>query len=173
MMSLEPYNEQSELEDIKLRYTNVQHMIPYTLKRLQQSPIFLSIVERLKSEGWKEWHILQAIGNGVMNWYTERSGANHDIQRIQDEGKAVFQRLFEEGEAPHDPPIPLDYFTLEAMHVWLHTGLLTFLSIKGAVFGPRGYFPERLQTIAKNRYHYFELDVPHSPIFPSKSNEQL
>ncbi len=171
-MPLEPYNEQSELEDIELRYANVQRMIPYTLKRLQQSPIFLSSVEQLKSEGWKEWHILQAIANGVVNWYTEQSGANQDITRIQDEGKVLFQRLFEKGESPQGPIIPLEYFTLEAMHIWLHTGLLTFLTKKGAAFGQRGYFPERLQSIARNRYHYFELDLPHSPIFSSKRSEQ-
>ncbi len=172
-MPLEPYDEQSELEDIELRYANVQHMIPYTLKRLQQTPIFLDNVELLKSEGWKEWHILQAVANGVMNWYAEQSGANQDIERIQDEGKVLFQRLFEKGESPKDPSIPQEYFTLEAMRIWLHAGLLTFLTKKGAVFGQRGYFPERLQTIARKRYHYFELDVPHSPIFSSQRNEQL
>ncbi len=171
-MPLESYNEQSELEDIQLRYDNVQRSIPYTLKRLQQSLLFLSIVDQLKSEGWKEWHILQAIFNGLMSWYAEQSGANQDVRRLEDQGKALFQRLFEVGESPHDPSIPPEYFTLEAMHTMLQVGIMTFLSKKGAVFGSRGYYPERMETIARNRYHYFELDVPHTPIFPSMKNEQ-
>ena len=86
-MPLEPYNELSELEDIKLRYTNVQHSISYTLMRLKQSPLFLAIVEQLKSEGWKEWHLLQAIFNGCMSWYAERSGANQDPKKTTQRGK--------------------------------------------------------------------------------------
>jgi hypothetical protein len=171
MMPLETYNEQSELEDIGLRYANVQRSIPYTLKHLQKSPLFLSIVEQLKSEGWKDWHILQAIFNGMMSWYAEQSGANQDVQRLRSEGQVLFKRLFEEGESPHDPSIPPEYFTLETMHVLLNTGMMTFLSKKGAVFGARGYDPERMRKIVRDRYHYFELDMPHPPVFPSRTNE--
>jgi hypothetical protein len=171
MMPLETYNEQSELEDIELRYTNVQRTIPYTLKRLQQSPLFLSIVEQLKNEGWKEWHILQAIFNGVMSWHAEQSGANQDVQRLRNEGQVLFQRLFEQGESPHNSSIPPEYFTLETMHVLLNLGIMTFLTKKGAVFGQRGYDPERMRKIVRDRYHYFELDVPHSSVFPSRTNE--
>lgn len=171
-MPLEPYNEQSELEDIELRYTNVQRCIPYTLKRLQQSPLFLTTIEYLKSEEWKEWHILQAIFNGVMSWYAEQSGANQDVQRIRKEGETLLRRLLEKGESPQDTSIPPNYFTLEAMHTLLNIGIMTYLSTKGAVFGQRSYNPERMRTIVKDRYHYFELDVPHSPVFPTRTNEQ-
>ena len=170
-MPLETYNEQSELEDIGLRYANVQRSIPYTLKRLQQSPLFLSIVEQLKNEGWKEWHILQAIFNGVMSWYAEQSGANQDVQKLRNEGQALFQRFFEKGESPSDHSIPPEYFTLETMHVLLNIGIMTFLSKKGAVFGQRGYDQDRMRQIVRDRYHYFELDVPHSPVFSPRTNE--
>lgn len=170
-MPLEPYNELSELEDIKLRYTNVQHSISYTLMRLKQSPLFLAIVEQLKSEGWKEWHLLQAIFNGLMSWYAERSGANQDIKRLHNEGNILFHRLLEVGESSHDPSIPPEYFTLKTMHTILQISIMTFLTNKGAAFGARSYNPERMETIARNRYHYFELDIPHTPIFPSMKNE--
>jgi hypothetical protein len=164
-MPLQHYDEQSELTDIELRYTNTQKSIPYTLQRLQQSPVFLETVKQLRIDGWKDWHILQAIFNGVMSWYASQSGANQDEKRLRKEGNILFRRLLHEGEAPDDPVIPPTYFTLDAMEAWLNAGVLTFLKQKGAVFRPRAYNPENMRKIVKKRYHYFELDTPHSSVF--------
>jgi hypothetical protein len=114
-MPLEPYNEEFEREQIKSRYLNTPKAIHYTLERLRQSPEFPKTLQRLRVEGWKDWHVLLAIFNGVLNWHIARAGANTDFQRTVKERDAVFRRLMKEGEAADDPPVPLEEFSFDAM----------------------------------------------------------
>src|SRR5260221_6884554 len=57
-MHLDAYDEQLECEAIAGRYKNIAKAVPHTLERLRQSSTFLTIVEQLRNEGWKDWHIL-------------------------------------------------------------------------------------------------------------------
>ncbi len=164
-MPLDAYDEKLELEAIAGRYKNIAKAVPYTLERLRQSSTFLSVVEQLRKEGWKDWHILLAVFNGVMNWRLEHADASRNVHRVQDNGRALFRKLSQEGESPLDPPIPVAYFTLEEMQMWLEFGMISFLKQKGAVFRQRGYNFEKMRRIVEKRYHYFDVDVAHAPIF--------
>lgn len=163
-MPLESYNEQSEHEDIELRYSNVSRALPHTLPHLQRSPSFLLLVKQLRSDGWKDWHILQAVFSGVVNWSTERLGTQQNQQRDQ-EGDRIVRRLLKHGESLEDPLIPPTYFTAEMMEMLLNAGTATFLKKKGAVFRPRAYNFKILRELAQKRYQYLDLDVPHTPVF--------
>jgi hypothetical protein len=163
-MPLESYDEQSEREDIESRYANVLNTLPRTLPHLQQSPSFLLLVKQLRSNGWKDWHILQAVFNGVVNWTTQWLGTQTDRQRDQ-EGDRIVRRLLKHGESPDDPLIPSSYFTIETMEMLLDVGVATFLKKKGAIFRPRAYNFQKLRQLAQKRYHYLDLDVPHKPLF--------
>jgi len=163
-MPLESYNEQSEREDIELRYANVLRALPRTLPHLQQSPSFLLLVKQLRSDGWKDWHILQAVFSGVVNWSTERVSAQQDRQRDQ-EGDRIVRRLLKHGELSDDPLIPPTYFTAEMMEMLLNAGVATFLIKKGAILRPRTYNFHKLRELAQKRYQYLALDVPHVPVF--------
>lgn len=165
-MPLEPYDERAELEDIASRYERVFARLPRTLPRLRQDVIFGNLVRRLRGDGWRDWHIVQAVMNGVINWHLARMGHDRDPEAMKSVGGSLTRRLLEEGETAEDPAVPPAYFTPTTMELFLHTGLLTFLKRKGAVFRDRGYDRERMREIADERYHYLELDVPHPPLFP-------
>lgn len=165
-MPLDPYDEQTELEDIAVRYDRVFACLPRTWPRLQQDVIFRNLTRRLRGEGWRDWHILQAVMNGVIGWRLERAGLNHDPETMRPADAAPARRFLEEGETADDPPVPLAYFTPTRMEMLLDAGVFTFLKRKGAIFRARHYNHERAHRIVAQRYHYFELDVPHAPLFP-------
>jgi len=172
-MPLESYDREHECEVIQRRYTNTLHAIPYTLERLQCSPAFLKTVHQLRAEGWKDWHILIAVLNGVINWRSERTGENRGPQQYLRRFNALFDHLMEHGESPDDPLVPPEYFTVDTMRQWLDASIVAMLKQKGGVLRPRGYDPKKLRRIAERRYHYFELDVPHQPLFPDEPGEPV
>lgn len=77
-MPLKEFNEQEELEAIQRRYDIIQKSLHITLSRLKQNRRFSKVVESLKDQGWKDWHILLAIHNGIANWHVEKQGINTD-----------------------------------------------------------------------------------------------
>ena len=84
-MPLDAYDEQLERKAIAERYKNIAKAVPHTLERLRQSSTFLTMVEQLRNERWKDWHILLAVFNGAMNWHLEHANADRDIHRVQDD----------------------------------------------------------------------------------------
>jgi len=72
-MPLDAYDEQLERKAIAGRYKNIAKAVPHTLERLRQSSTFLTMVEQLRNEGWKDWYILLAVFNGAMNWHLEHA----------------------------------------------------------------------------------------------------
>lgn len=166
-MPLETYDEQRELEEIARRYERCFASLPFTLPRLQGDAIFCNLVRRLRTEGWLDWHILQAVVNGVINWHLACMNADHDPEAMRTVGGPFTRRFLETGEAAGDTPIPLAYFDGHTVEMLLRMGILTFLKGKGAIFGQRGYDPEKLRRIVAERYHYFELDTPHPHLLPT------
>jgi len=84
---------------------------------------------------------------------------------VQDGGRVLYRRLSLVGESALDPPVPVEYFTLEEMQMWLEFSMISYLKQKGAVFRQRGYDFENMRRIVEKRYHHFDLNVPHAPIF--------
>ena len=172
-MPLKSYNEQAELRDIVFRYENALRSFPQTLRRLQQDPAFLSVVEQLHDAGWKEWHILQAIFNGAINWCMVQEEVDYDSPKIRDEAMKLYEQLRDKGEGILQQPIPVTYFTFDMMKQLLDAGVLSFLDNKGAVSRYRPYNFEKLRRFAQIRYHYLELDVPHDPVFSTRGSNDI
>lgn len=106
-MPLDAYDEQLERKAIAGRYKNIAKAVPHMLERLRQSSTFLTMVEQLHNEGWKDWHILLAVFNGAMNWHLKHANAGRDDHRVQDAGRVLYRQLSHEGESALDPPVPV------------------------------------------------------------------
>lgn len=172
-MPLKPYDEQVERKDIKLRYERAFACLVRTLPHLQNNTAFVGQVEQLRLEGWNDWHILQSIMSAVITWHLERVGEGVDSDAVERGNHPLVRRLLFEGEGPGDPPVPPEYFTIDRMHALLNAGVMHFLLNKGANFGPRGYDQQMMHRIAATRYHYFELDEPHAPVFPAHASTDI
>jgi hypothetical protein len=63
-----PTYERSEAEEmIARRYERLPALIHRTLESVNQEPAFHELVARLRVEGWRDWHILQALANLSIN----------------------------------------------------------------------------------------------------------
>ncbi|GAB5491986.1 MAG: hypothetical protein Phog2KO_22010 [Phototrophicaceae bacterium] len=165
-MPLKEFNEQEELEAIQRRYEIIQKSCHITLSRLNRNKRFNKVVSKLKDQGWKDWHILLAIHNGVVNWHVEKQGFNTNASTARRYTEQLNKRLYEKGEQSGDRKVPLNIFTLDNMKFWLSMAIRHYLfGMKGAVSRPRPYSDESLKTIVSKKYKYFELDVPHDSIF--------
>ena len=62
------YNEQTSIEFIKNRYTNLHNVIEKQVELLQHDESFCDQCESYYEKGYKDWVILSTIHNCMMNW---------------------------------------------------------------------------------------------------------
>lgn len=161
-MPLKPYNMDEELQAIQRRYERIPKEIPFTLERLKSSKDFQLTIQKLHTEeNWKDWHILLALFNAVLNWHVEVNNALQNAERA----RSITQVFNKRGERMDDPPVPMYYFEVEKMKHWLNAAIALYIDGKGAEPRKRGYDFAKLRKIIEQRYHYFELDIPHDSIF--------
>ncbi len=165
-MPFEKYDEGKELKAISRRYSAISSALPITLDRLRKSEFFLEVVEKLReNENWKDWHVLLAVYNAVINYHLKCQNADKDGEEVEAKANQIMQRFADIGESAEDPTIPLEYFTFDEMKRLLGLAILQFIVQKGGELRPRGYKPENIKRIVEKKYHYFELDIPHARIF--------
>jgi hypothetical protein len=61
------FDEADALKQVENRYRRIQAEFPFTLQQLTKDAVFLGLVAELRQEGWKDWHILQAVASARLN----------------------------------------------------------------------------------------------------------
>ncbi|NMI60941.1 MULTISPECIES: hypothetical protein [unclassified Streptomyces] len=137
------------------RYREFARMLPHTLARLNQEPEFQEVVARLHEEGWKDWHILQALANLVINYrnkFTEETIS-----------QATPEVLFAD-EDPSWEVIPPETLTVDRLKEGLEFSYAATLRTWGLM--PRSRMrPEQFVSLLASRYNYWSSDVPHDDPF--------
>jgi hypothetical protein len=70
------YHQADALRAIEDDYINLHPPVRLTLKRLGADASFKELASLLRAEGWKDWHLLTAIANIVVNERACRIGIN-------------------------------------------------------------------------------------------------
>jgi hypothetical protein len=52
---------------IRKRHENLMPPVRLTVKRLAQDETLMTMAEELRFQGWKDWHLLTAVANIVVN----------------------------------------------------------------------------------------------------------
>ena len=99
------YTEAKARERIENRYKNCFPGICFTLKRLSRNPEFQATLARLRSDGWKDWHVMHMIFNVTMNYRLDFNSKVYPLKRAEIEEQ---QRLLQQPEAEDAPLVPLD-----------------------------------------------------------------
>src|SRR6266446_7740962 len=108
-VGLHPSYRKSESEGaIRRRYEAFSLKLKYTLPRLKQDTDFLATVAELRKQGWKDWHILQAVAHVRMNYILNKAPSPPSIAELRETGKSLFNRE----EQPTDPVVPRELFTV-------------------------------------------------------------
>lgn len=149
------FDESEALRLIENRYQRSEEMIPLTLRQLSADTTFRRLLSKLRDSGWKDWHILLAVGNVRLNSLVDVRDANY---------KELMRAQMRKGEGKEDPPAPANLFDEEHLKRALKLSQLSTITSMGfRVDQMTPNFPG-IDAFLR-RFKYWELDVPHSDPF--------
>lgn len=161
------FDEKAELERIRTRYNVTLRGLKFTINRVRQNAQFRWVLARLRTKGWKDWHVLQAMLNLVANYRTNKKLGG--FTRGVDWMKAFKAECFTE-ERSDSLPVPLESFSEQELEFATLTTVLSTMTHWG--LEPPNGTPnlEGLREYLRCRWRYWELDVEHPPIFELSPN---
>ena len=149
---------------VRNRYKNVSPVIRMTLPRLVADNGFLETVQKLRAEGWKDWHILMAIASIRFNYLLNTVPEHQDAFERDDRRALVSIQSLPEQES--DPEIPLSCFTEEDLRRSLMLSQMSTLKGLGLDVPQQTPNLKGIDGLLQ-RFNYWEDDVPHEDFFPA------
>jgi hypothetical protein len=158
------YDTSAAHESIRHCYANLLPPVRFTVGRLARDATFMAMVELLRSTGWKDWHLLTAVANIVVNARGVACGIDMTT-RITQADIMRFQELMNTAETPRDPEIPSPCFSLEAM--WFHLANASRLRAQawGLEVRVASLDPQAFLGLLGKRFDFWADDVEHEPLF--------
>ncbi len=122
------YSKEESERAIHRRYERIPRMVKYTLPRLLADGPFISATAKLKTEGWKDWHLLLAVANIRQNYVMHHlvgpaSGS--------EEYRAVAARIASKDEGDSDPAPASKLFTIDELRRALRLSQMSTLQSMG------------------------------------------
>ncbi len=146
---------------IKRRYENCFPSIRLTLKRLVPTKEFQAIKNSLRSQGWKDWHILMGIFNFIMNYRMEKIGILGNQQAM-----IKFQESYPyQEENENSIQIPINVIIELNIKSGLELSMLATLSALGFSIPQNIRFEKKKMLKLLEKFNYWEDDVKHEPFF--------
>ncbi|MGF1472935.1 MAG: hypothetical protein ACFB50_14500 [Rubrobacteraceae bacterium] len=161
------YDHEEAIGAVRRRYENSVVPIRHTLGRLDRSPGFRTLIQKLRDEGWKDWHILMALANLAM---TERlrktmppgSWAPEEAQR---RGQQIMHR---EETSEESEFLPDAAFTEEELRTSMKMGMLTCAQSFGLELKQQAPDFAALERLLVERYRFKDDDVDHESVFEDR-----
>ena len=156
------YSIAASHEWIASRYEGVPKQIPFTLQRLRNSKTFTKTVERLRTAGWKDWHLLLAVLNCAYGYRMNRVRPPGATRTLDDtiarsiQGPSVDKRM----------PVPVREFSEEALKSALQGSQVAFLRNIDLGLHLARVELTALDSLLRRRFRYWEDDIPHEDPFP-------
>ncbi|HEY0929641.1 MAG TPA: hypothetical protein VGE27_06950 [Gemmatimonas sp.] len=152
------YDAAAAAERIKRRYTRGLPPCRQTLARLRLEPDFVAAVEALRSEGWKDWHILVGVSAIILN--TRNAAALQNASDPQ-AAAALLSPAMDEVEPADAPPLPVSLFSTSRLRTQMQLNMLNEVRGCGLELHQRTPDLEGLQRFFAVRYRYLSDDQPH------------
>ncbi len=149
------FDEADVLKQVENRYRRIQAEFPFTLQQLTKDAVFLGLVAELRQEGWKDWHILQAVASARLNALINDEPQSDSLART----------IIESGEREEYPLTPSSVFTnKELLRRCLQMSQLQTVHGLGLELKqptPNFAGVDRLLR----RFRYWDIDIPHEDPF--------
>jgi len=152
------FRGETPAERVPGRYGAFAKILRVTVPRLAREDSVQRVISELRVEGWKDWHLLMAISNLVVNFRLAESGEDFTDPAVRER----IMRL--EPEDPSDAQIDPAMVTADA----LRTQLLISAAATADAFGlqPSGILsPAEIQYVLVTRYSYWDDDAAHDDPF--------
>ena len=156
------YDKQKSEEMIRNRYRRCMPPIRLTLKNLIQTEVFQKLKGSLRSTGWKDWHILLAINNLVMNFRMQELGILNNIDKMVKFG----EKWVNHEEQENDIQIPLKEFTKKNLMRVLEASMPATLRLYGfSTLVGKELKIDQIKEFLSKKFNYWNDDVEHDLIF--------
>ena len=159
------YTRELALEAVRTRYERLPPLLRHTLPRLLADHRACALFAELRAEGWKDWHLLSALANLVIN---ARVAANHGTPTwgtaatFKDKFLAELNRPEELG----DPSVAVDAVTRSALDQNLKMSAMSTVRTWGLEIRQPTVDPDAVLKVLGDRYGYWSDDVQHEDFFP-------
>lgn len=157
------YHQPTALEAINNDYANLLPPVRLTLNRLGADPAFRELASQLKTEGWKDWHLLTAIANIAVNERARRTGLNMTSSMTQADQERFWELATAEEHSADDDLGP-ELFTADNLQFHLSVAASAALHRFGLELHVSNVDPDQLFLILGARFNYWTDDTPHDPI---------
>jgi len=155
------YSKEKTQKMIERRYKNCVASICLTLKNLIPTKAFQSLKLSLRSQGWKDWHILLGIFNFVMNYRIEKIGIKGNRNAM-----IKFQETYPYiDENENSIKVPLNKFTEENLKFGLEVSMPATIYALGLSLPKNVAIKKENLYEILNKFNYWEDDVDHEPLF--------
>lgn len=155
------YNKEEMKKMVEARYLNCIPPIRLTLKRIVPTKSFQSLKNSLRSQGWKDWHILMGLFNYVLNYRMRKMGISGNLTSM-----IKFQETYTyQEENENSIFVTLDEFTEKNLKVGLESSMPATISALGLNLPKNtAISKEKIRTIL-DKFNYWIDDADHQPIF--------
>lgn len=157
------YDRDAHEEHIRNRYENLRQRLGGILAQLASSKEFRKVTSSLREEGWKDWHILLAVYNAVVNYLASmQQGAGNKLTHQERIARGVELAKLE--VLPDDVPIPSSVVSEENLRQCLRHSMLSTLKTWGLTVNTKAIDPYAIEKLLSERYGYWTDDVPHEDL---------
>lgn len=152
------FNEQTALRKVRNRYRAFHEKILHQVEILQKDKRFREKCQTFYQKGYKDWVILGAVFNCMLNWKGSELGLGLPAPGDQDNvlkletlvGKTIY---------------PADRFLGKDMDLQIQMHSLFVLPSYGFSARRRVFEPEVVEKFLRERMRHFDFDLSHPPLF--------
>jgi hypothetical protein len=151
------FDEAASLRQIKDRYLGLRERIAPQVALLQQNDDFLSQCATYYERGYKDWHILAAILNYMLNAVAQRRGLGCRPEDIEPRKKLI--------DELSKVVLPASEFSGPEFEIHFRGHAMTCLQAYGFEYRNRRVNDATIEKFLRQRMRHYDLDIPHHPIF--------
>jgi len=156
------YSKEIAEEYLRTRYSNVILPIEFTLKRLVKNQQFISTLNKLRSDGWLDWHILAAICMITVNYRVNSQTKPYiDVVEIN----KLFKYYLFKSESEFDSNVPISEFAEENIQRSLKVNMLSTIKFLGLECHQVTPNFDGIEHFLRHRCNYWDDDIEHDDPF--------
>lgn len=157
------YDSAAHEAHIKNRYLNLEKRLGDILPHLVSSGEFCATAVALRKDGWKDWHILLATYNAIVNHLAQlRHGTDYTKERA--ERIAHMREIASLDVLPHDMPIPDEAVSEANLRLHLRLSMPATLKIWDLHINTQRFDIAAVEALLSQRYAYWSNDVEHDDL---------
>ena len=151
---------------LRARYSGSILPIRITLRELITDEQFKATLNKLRAEGWLDWHFLNALSNIAVNY---RVMHTPEAQRSEEAADRIGNELMYSEEREDATSIPSSVFSEHEMRQAISGSMLHTLRLFGLEL--RQFTPDLkgIDHFLRSRYNYWTDDIEHEDIFTNES----